>query len=57
MKDVGLTSDVLQYVQIGLALMIAWLVWRNGENQHTVLNEKHEKILELLEKGCKLQPP
>ena len=51
MKDVGLT---LQYVQIGLALMIAWLVWRNGENQHTVLNEKHEKILELLEK---LQPP
>ena len=52
MKDVGLT---LQYVQIGLALMIAWLVWRNGENQHTVLNEKHEKILALLEKGCKLQ--
>ena len=28
MKDVGL---MLQYVQIGLALMIAWLVYRNGE--------------------------
>jgi len=50
MKDVGLT---LQYVQIGLALMIAWLVYRNGETQHSVINEKHNKILELLEKGCK----
>ena len=50
MKDVGLT---LQYVQISLALMIAWLVYRNGQTQHNVINEKHEKILELLEKGCK----
>ena len=50
MKDTGLT---LQYVQIGLALLIAWLVWRNGETQHSVINEKHDKILELLEKGCK----
>ena len=51
MKDVALT---LQYVQIGLALMIAWLVYRNGQTQHNVINEKHEKILELLEKG---RPP
>lgn len=47
MKDTGLT---LQYVQIGLALLIAWLVWRNGETQHSVINEKHDKILALLEK-------
>ena len=42
------SGSVLQYVQIGLALLIAWLVWENSKTQMGTLDEKHREIIALL---------
>ena len=38
------TSEVLQYVQIALALLIAYLVHQNGVEQQQVLEAGHNEI-------------
>ena len=39
------SGNILQWVPIGLALLIAWLVWENGKTQMGTLDEKHKEIL------------
>ena len=42
------SGNVLQWVQIGLALLIAYLVWENGQTQTDMLDNKHKEIIALL---------
>ena len=41
-------GNFLQYIQIGLALLIAWLVWENGKTQMGTLDQKHKEIIALI---------
>ena len=43
-----LSGNVLQWVQIGLALMIAYLVHENGKKQVDMLEKSHKAILDKL---------
>ena len=43
-----MSGNFLQWVQIGLALLIAYLVHENGKAQTDMLDKKHKEIIALL---------
>ena len=44
------TGNILQWIQIGLALMIAYLVYENGQTQMDTLAKGHKEIMEQITK-------
>ena len=51
------TSEVLQYVQVALALLIAYLVHQNGVEQQQVLEAGHNEIRDEIKAIRKKLPP